>query len=220
MKYALIAAVVVLAGCQTTGPLNFSQAPRPGPQDDPSMKCIATMVTDPAFKPLESRLGPFGSSPPAPTLEMRANKDLATDEERQAISHWGNRRQACHNEGIAFRNQYAPPYVRAAFDWQTSNLLGLMAKLYARDINYGQFIAERDRGAAEFRSMIATGNAQAQQANAAAQSAEAQRRQALAAQNAQTLQIMQMLNPPRPPAPAPVNCTTTRNGQFLNTQCY
>lgn len=206
------AALALLAGCA-------HQSTRLGPEHDPSNACFAKLVEDPVIQPLIPRIGPFGAL--SPTIEMRASKDYPTDEEQRMISYWGQKRQACHDAGVAFRSQNAPPFYRSALDWQTASLLGIMAKLYARDINYGQFIAERERIAAETRSMIAAGSAQAQQA-------ESQLRQAQAAEANAAWAAVQATRPtpivfqPIQVAPPPraINCTTAPGiGNTVNTIC-
>lgn len=216
MKPLLILVSAILAGC-TTG---AGQAQgRPTAAADPSYACYDAREDTPSLSILKPKVGKLFSGAD-PTIEMRANQSKATLEEKQALSEWGQARQQCAEMGRSFRATYAPPGWAAAFDESQSLILQAIAGLYGGKISYGEFVAERER----------IGNAAVSKMQEANQrDIESRRQQVQQAQdrtNAALRTLSQALPPPQPPAPVyqlPRNqgfdCTTTKDGERVNTSC-
>jgi hypothetical protein len=213
LKTLALIALVALAGCNATMP----QQHRPTAADDPSVKCFAEMETDQRFAILRPHIGSMTRANAA-SLEVLASTARPTDQEKRAISVWGVARQTCAAMGDSFRAQYAPPGWKLAVDDGQQQVLGLMARLYAGEITYGEFA----RGRQAIASEIGQRMQEADQRNTAALAQQAAARSAQAANNAaNTALIMQMLRPQ--PAPMLVQpqqvCRTRRIGNQLETVC-
>ncbi len=216
MKLLLILIGAFLIGCASgTGQAQG----RPTAAGDPSYACYDARENTPSLSILKPKVGRLFSGAD-PTIEMRANQTKPTLEEKQALSEWGQARQQCAEMGRSYRASYAPPGWAAAFDESQSLILQAIANLYGGSITYGQFIAERER----------IGNAAGSKMQEADQlditSRRQQVQQAQDRANAALRTLSQALPPPQPPAPVyqlPRNqgfdCTTTKDGERVNTSC-
>jgi hypothetical protein len=196
------------------------QQNRPTSQSDPTNSCLAQSENSPALAILKPKVGKlFGRADP--TIEMRANRDKPTDEEKQALSAWGKVRQQCLEMGRAYRAQYAPPGWVAAVEDGQSQLWQAIASLYVGDITFGQFVAERDR----IGIAAVAGMEQADRADMATRAQQAQQRAKDAQQSeARANAAIQMLLQPPPQAVRPmqtpsVNCTSRAVGNTVQTNC-
>lgn len=195
----LAGACIILAGCVATMP---QQAARPTAADDPSNKCFQALGSDQRFAPLTPHLGDISKVDQA-SIEMLASTAKPTEQEKKALSVWGVARQTCADMGRSFRAEYAPPGWATAFDAQQNALIRTIASLYAGNITYGQFIAERQRLASSTRARLDEVNGQ----DRAARTQQAQQEAARADAALQMMLQQQRANQP---------VTTTCN-RFMNT---
>lgn len=130
---------MLLFGC-----VNQQQTRRPTATDDPSNRCFGVFVGDPRLEPLIPKIGSL-SQPDDVTLEMMANKEKPNETEKAALSIWAAARKSCVDLGRSFRAQYAPSGYSNSYETMQAGILSAIAALYAGDITYGQFIAERSR---------------------------------------------------------------------------
>lgn len=219
MKHYAIVAIACLTACAAA---LAQQQSRPTSRDDPTRSCFSQAENNsPTLDVLKPKLGNlFGRA--VPTIEMRANRDKPTDEEKQALSTWAQIRQQCLEMGRAFRAQYSPPGWAVAFDESQSQFLAAIANLYVGDISYGQFVAERER-------LAIAGSAKLEQADrsnmAAMAQQQAQQRAMEQQQNqARTNAAIQLLLQPQPRPAQPmfspsVNCTSRAVGNTVQTNC-
>jgi hypothetical protein len=210
MRIVLLVAALALTGCNAT-----MQQARRGPADDPTRHCFDRMDSDQRLAVLAPKVGSVSRGGRA-TVEMLASTAKADEEDKKAISAWGQARQSCVAEGRAFRAQNAPPGWVPAFEAGQTEFLGLMARLYAGELTYGEFNRQRlDLGAKNDAALL---NA-ADRAAAAAQQEQLNQQ----ASTLQTMQIMQMLQPQPVIAPPmlrpPVNCVSRRVGSQVYTDC-
>lgn len=122
-------------------------------------------------------------------LEMMADKSYPSEEERRALSVWKIARDSCMDRGESFRQAYAPPAYRASVTSNVTRVHELTAKLYAGEMNYGEFNRARAGNAAASQEQLATISQQEREANARA---EDRRRAAegMALQNIQNQQLL------------------------------
>lgn len=201
----------LVTGCQTMQ--GTTPAPQPRPVN-PSAACYGTFDTNPRFAVLLPRLGSLSRYDRA-TVEMMASKDLPTPEEKEALRQWGFARQLCAQSGEKFMAA-APQWAQNAVAKSNAGLLLAIAKLYGGDFNYGQFIAERTRLSQEARATAEVNQRQDAQQNIVAQRLEEERRRNA---QAETDRAMQMLQSNQPVPRAPVNCTSQRFGNTVQTNC-
>lgn len=198
-------ASIILAACQATAPQQKTAA------DDPSLPCFQSIEHNPNVQVLKPKIGSF-LNPEAATLDMRAESSTPTAEEKTAIRAWAELRNTCRSIGVDFRNKYAPPLYTANLDNALSKFMVNLSKLYAGQMNYGQFVNERIMLANEARVKQAQAREQDQQARAA-QQAQA------SAEMSNALMLLQ-LSQPRPAPVAPqVSCQSRNVGGTVYTDC-
>lgn len=207
--------VVALAGCNATMP---QQAKRPAASDDPSNACFNGLASDSRLRVLVPRIGAINRADQA-SIDMMASKESPSEQERLALKIWTVARQTCVEMGADFRKAYAPPQYQGIIEAYNAPLMMAIAKLYAGDINYGQFIAERQRLAAESQARWNGARQSERQDSVAAQQAQAAMRAQSAAELNNAMMLMQAAQP-RPASPsAPTNCTSRMIGNTVNTDC-
>lgn len=206
MKALYLAPVALaLAACQATAPQQKTAA------DDPSLPCFQSIEHNPSVQILKPKIGSF-LNPEAATLDMRADSSTPTAEEKTAIRAWAELRNTCRSIGADFRNKYAPPLYTANLDNALSKFMVNLSKLYAGQMNYGQFVNERIMLANEAKVKQAQAREQDQQARAA-QQAQA------SAEMSNALMLLQ-LSQPRPAPIAPqVSCQSRNVGGTVYTDC-
>lgn len=215
---ALVSVLAALTGCNAVSP----KQPQPSMADDPTGACLKSLQTDPRIQVLAARLGPFGEAL-KPTLEMMGSKDTPTEVERSALSTWIAARQDCVERGASFRRTHAPLQYQGIIEDYDAHLAIAAAKLYAGDLTFGQFIAERQRLASSAQGRWNQARQTEVRDILNAQKEEAAARARIAADVAQALSAMQPVIAPQPPsAPIiqmPTRCTTQRHGNMSYTNC-
>jgi hypothetical protein len=189
-KMFVLLAAAGLVGCAHQ---QQQQQTRPTARDDPSNGCFAELAFDARFVPLREKMA-INLHPSKPTLDMLADRSYVTDEEKRLIGVWQVARDACTDRGESFRAAYAPPEYRANIATGQVRLNNLTAKLYAREITFGEFNRARSENAADMQARGAAVEQREKEAAAAAQARdEANRRAAVGAalQNMQTQQLIQ-----------------------------
>ena len=118
--------------------------------DDPTAECLVASNRDPRLLVLESKIGSLRAAGQA-SVVMLSSKELPTPAEKSALEFWGNERQRCLGQGAAYRTTYLPAAVVSTFEIGQRDLLLLTAKLYAGDLNFGQFNVQRQELATSHR---------------------------------------------------------------------
>ena len=140
----ILVPALALAGCAT-------QQGAKGAHDAQAVKTFcASEFADPRLDPLRSKIViPIVVGTPQP-IEILANRERPTPQEREMILLLSKQREACNK--FALEQLGAPPAYRAASQDRVSEAL---ADLYAGDLTYGAFaktllyIGERDALAKE-----------------------------------------------------------------------
>jgi hypothetical protein len=128
---------------------------------DPSAACVRALAQDPELQPLAPKtplafpVPRQGALPPAMLVDTRK----VSDDDKPLVSAWTAKLAHCFALGRAFRAQMLTPESQAILNSQQSELEGLLTKLYAGELSYGDF----NRGRQE------TYDKHAQQASGAAQ---------------------------------------------------
>ncbi len=207
MRRLAFAAVLALTGCNAT----TNQAAI----TDPSTACFAGLASDTRFQPLIPHIGAIDKADQA-SIDMLTSKAMPTEPERVALKVWAVARNTCMDMGAETRKVHQPPHFQGLMEsYNTALVLGI-ARLYAGEINYGQFVTERQRLASEASRAWAV----------ARTNFNAERRQAQAAQQAQAAadmtnaMILLQASQPRPaPMAPPVSCASRNVGGTVYTDC-
>ena len=152
--------------------------------------------TDPRISLLTAKVGSLKEAGEA-TLPMLASTATPTPEEKTALEYWGSERQRCLGLGKVYRAHNLPASVVSTFEAGQKNLVFLTARLYAGEINYGQFNTQRQELAGAMRQRQVEFE---QQRDAAAREADPGGRFA-------TPGYLQQSAPAQPVRPLYTNCT-------------
>lgn len=215
--YLALVAGALLSGCVTPG--GQQQAHRPTAADDPSQSCFLNLTMDKRFDAIRYKVAIREKATQAP-LEMLADKTYPTDEERRTLNVWKIARDVCADSGASYRAQYAPADYRASIDAGFIRFNGLIARLYARDITYGEFNRARAENAAISNQEIASVQQREREANAAAAAQEDERRRAAVGMALQNLQNQQMLQQQQNQLNRPRTTNCQRIGSQMNCTTY
>lgn len=192
MKKLLLMALLPLVGCVTPGG-GHQQAKKPTADDDPSQPCFESIAYDKRFVSLRDKIA-INLRPNQLPLEMLSNAAFPTEDEKQTLGVWVVARQACMDAGEAFRARYAPPEYRANMASNVNRVKLLAAKLYAKQITYGEFNQMRAENSLDSQRTMATLQQREREAMAARAAEDQARRDAAvgaAIQNMQTQQLIQ-----------------------------
>lgn len=206
--------------------------------------CVLAVDKDPKYQPLAIKL-PFDLTV-APSLKFLANKQKATNKEKDLLASYADEREKCLDLGNEFRQKILPPDALSLISTYRGDILSVFADLYSGSITYGAAVKSRFTIATNFkRDFDALGKryqaqeaAEAQRLDAererrAAQiiEAEARRRyeQTLLEQQAQQqkeealnrsmLNFIEATRPQMSPPNMGFSCTTNNYGNRAVTNC-
>jgi len=177
---------------------------------------------DKHFEPLRTRIA-INQRPETLSLEMMADKSRPTKEELQLLSDYKADRDECVVRGESFRANFAPPGYVAQFNANIARVNELLARLYAGEMNYGEFNRARAGNVADNQSKMAEIDRREREANAAREAdAQAQRSMAVrdALQTMQTQQLIQQQQMQINRANMPRNTNCQRLGNQVNCTTY
>lgn len=193
MKTAIIlAALALLAGCDTMPQQQVQQAPRPTAADDPSVTCARRAAVMPQFAPLSEKIA-INMRADQVSLEMLADRARPTDQEKALLSAWQQQRVACFDVGVSFRAAYAPPRYVAWLSSSHNGTSGLVARLYGGDMTYGEFNRARASLAADTEATRLEMQQRERETQAAAAAQDDANRRAAAGMMLQNMQNQQLL---------------------------
>lgn len=141
MRKLLLIALLPLAGC-VTAPQSRGPSPQEITANDPSTACMREASRDARLAVLLPKIGSLQNAGQAP-ISMMTSKELPTRDEKEALEVWGGSRQTCLQTGASYRAKNMPVPVAMAMEAGQERLILLTARLWAGDINYGQFNQER-----------------------------------------------------------------------------
>lgn len=199
------ASAAVLSGCVATMP---QQAVRPTANDDPSVSCYDWLNKRDTWAPLRSKIA-VGVPADRVPLEMLADKSGPTEPELKLISQFKAERDTCEEVGVSFRSQYASTEFRINRASDMAALNSLFAKLYAREITYGEF----NRLRSEVTTNARTANIRTSQQEREQLARQASEREAAALNALQNFQMQQQL---RNQQSRPITTTCSRFGSDVN----
>lgn len=201
----LCGSAAVLSGCIATMP---QQAARPTSADDPSDSCYEWLNKRDSWAPLKPKIAIGVPSDRLP-LEMLADKSTPSDSELKLISQFKTERDTCEQVGVSFRSQYAPAEFRINRASEMAALNSLFAKLYAREITYGEF----NRLRSEVSTNAQAANARTSQRERETIAQQAVLREAAALNALQNLQLQQQIRNQQNRA---ITTTCSRFGSDMN----
>lgn len=200
-------------------------------------QCVIDMMNDPALAPLK---GKVAFNVEDQTVEMLANNQKPTPEEKKAILLWDTKRTECikEREAVIASQPYSPAVRAVELNYQNARK-NLIASLYARSISYGEFakrsadlfsnaalarveaVNQTSKQISDEMARDRLVRAQENQANAAQRNAETNRQ---AQANYMIGLGANILNstaqPATPPAPPPRNVQCIQQGVFTNCTGY
>ena len=218
-KLLVIAAAVVLGGCNATMPTAQSNI-RITTDDDPSRKCFAALANKPELQVLQPKVGSIAAAAGV-GLEHMARQDKATDDDKAAIKVWADERNKCIESGKQFRQMYQPVMYNGLPESSNAEFIIAMSKLYSGEWTYGQFSSHRKQLSVKYDGLWQAARQQEGQANQASQSRRAAEQAQANADFANAMLLMQAAQP-RPSAPilAPsISCSSRAAGGTVFTDC-
>ncbi|WP_198969757.1 hypothetical protein [Xylophilus sp. ASV27] len=153
LALSALAAAALLSGCVTTPPPSAPQTVADLLNADPTAECLAAANRDPRLTVLESKVGSLRSAGQA-SLPMLGSKQMPSPQEKTALDIWGSERQRCLPLGQNYRASKFPPALASAFELNQRELVFLTTRLYAGDINYGQFNMRRQELGDAYRARL------------------------------------------------------------------
>lgn len=209
---------------------------------DPKQKaevtaCMAQLKTNPSLSIISTKLALGGIQDQ--TFSMLTNQDFPTEEEKIAISLYGDLKKHCYDLSNKYNTEIGVAAFIIAVDNTTiSNLDNILVMLYQGKLTYGDYAKLRkeisdNRDAAivkidaELRKNAADTQAQAQMIANQTAIAQAQITQAQAAKIAATASMLQTMKPPPIVVPQTnviprinIDCTSNRIGSITATHCH
>lgn len=108
------------------------------------LPCYVSLNDDPKFARLLPKVGPIQPEKGyRPSIELLSNKTKATKEDKVAISYWGKVRQECDQKSLAYVQAHSSAEVFARQQNASNLFYSLLVKLFAGDINFGDFSQSR-----------------------------------------------------------------------------
>lgn len=170
-KQLILCAMVFSFGANASGD---GQAEKPKPFDIGA--CYGAMWADERAAIVKTRLG-LGQNPIP--LAIRASKDKASAKEKQSLSFVSDAMQTCQELHKPSRANYHPIGAQITSDFERATIATL-ARVYARDITWGEAVEENAKNNAEFDRRVTEFNSamlaaqQAKEQQQAAQKAQAE----------------------------------------------
>ena len=108
------------------------------------LPCYVSLNDDPKFARLLPKVGSIQPEKGyRPSIELLANRTKATKEDKIAISYWGKVRQECDQKSLAYVQAHSSAEAFARQQSASNLFYALLAKLFAGDINFGDFCQSR-----------------------------------------------------------------------------
>lgn len=191
-QVAIVAAVVVIAGCATP-----TTPPAP---PNPMIACVNALASDQRLVSIREKVSL--SSADKQTFDMMTITSKPTDSEKQAIAVWVKARQECFDGSKSWATQYLHPALYGTGARTHSSLLVLTARLHNGELTYGEYA----------RARAALYNEGTREWNAIAQRIE---EQAAASEEADRNRAMMMLR--NMPWPSTTTCNMIGRQMFCTT---
>jgi hypothetical protein len=121
-------------------------------QDDPLLRCLGNLGSDPRFSSIADKLS-VGTADT--TFAMLADTSLANDTERQAIATWATARSECVKGGDEYWRKNYPIQIYAVAFESENTMIASAVDLYNRKISFGEFNKRRDVIKNDVRNKVA-----------------------------------------------------------------